>query len=54
MDGYFFEELDIMGSFTYEQAEDALRVNVKPKAAEMHNALTYDFDELTKDSAWSN
>ena len=33
------------GAFTYKQDEDALRVNVKPQTAEMHNALTYDFDE---------
>ena len=39
------------GSFTYNQAEDALRVTVKPQTAEMHNALTYDFDELKPDSA---
>ncbi|MCU1270435.1 MAG: hypothetical protein JWN74_1729 [Acidobacteriaceae bacterium] len=39
------------GSFTYDQAEDALRVNVKPKAADMHDALTYDFDQLQSDSA---
>jgi tetratricopeptide (TPR) repeat protein len=39
------------GAFTYDQAEDALRVNVKPQAAEMHNALTYDFDQLTASSA---
>jgi tetratricopeptide (TPR) repeat protein len=39
------------GSFTYEQAEDALRVNVKQQAAEMHDALTYDFDQLKPDSA---
>jgi tetratricopeptide (TPR) repeat protein len=39
------------GAFTYDQAEDALRVNVKPKPAEMHNALTYDFDQLKPDSA---
>jgi tetratricopeptide (TPR) repeat protein len=39
------------GAFTYDQAEDALRVTVKPKAADMHNALTYDFDELQPDSA---
>ncbi len=39
------------GSFTYEQAEDALRVNVKPKPADMHNALTFVFDELQPDSA---
>jgi hypothetical protein len=39
------------GSFTYDPAEDALRVNVKPEAADMHNALTYDFDQLQPDSA---
>ncbi len=39
------------GSFTYDQAEDALRVTVKPKAADLHNALTYEFDQLQPDSA---
>ena len=39
------------GSFTYDEKEDALRVTVKPKAADIHNALTYDFDDLQKDSA---
>ena len=39
------------GSFTYDQAEDALRVNVKPATVDMHNALTYDFDQLTPNSA---
>jgi len=39
------------GAFTYDQAEDALRVTVKPKAADMHNALTYDFDQLQPNSA---
>jgi tetratricopeptide (TPR) repeat protein len=39
------------GAFTYDQAEDALRVTVKPQAADMHNALTYDFDQLKPDSA---
>jgi len=39
------------GSFTYDEKEDALRVTVKPKTADMHNALTYDFDDLRKDSA---
>ena len=47
------------GSFTYDQAEDALRVNVKPRATEMHNALTYDFDDVQPESAvvvlqWEN
>jgi tetratricopeptide (TPR) repeat protein len=38
------------GSFTYNQAEDALRVTVKPQPAEFHDALTYDFDDLKPDS----
>src|SRR6266478_4662711 len=38
------------GSFTYKQEEDALRVNVKPQTAELHDALTYDFDEVKPDS----
>src|SRR5450631_1958520 len=33
------------GAFTYDQAEDALRVNVKPVAADLHNAVTYNFDQ---------
>jgi tetratricopeptide (TPR) repeat protein len=39
------------GSFSYKQAEDALRVTVKPEAAEFHDALAYDFDQLKPDSA---
>ena len=39
------------GSFSYDQKEDALRVTVKPGPAEMHEALTYDFDDLQPDSA---
>src|SRR6266550_1871888 len=39
------------GAFSYNEAEDALRVSIKPQAAEMHNALTYDFDQLQPDSA---
>jgi len=39
------------GSFTYKQEEDALRVAVRPQPADMHNALTYDFDKLTPTSA---
>lgn len=38
------------GSFTYDEKEDALRVNVKPQPADMHEALTYDFDEVKPDS----
>src|ERR1700677_412648 len=39
------------GSFTYDQSEDALRVTVKPTTTDLHNALTYDFDQLQPDSA---
>ena len=39
------------GSFTYNPAEDALRVTVKPVASAMHDAMTFDFDQLQPDSA---
>jgi len=39
------------GSFTYKRDEDALRVEVKPALSEMHEALTYDFDDVQPDSA---
>jgi hypothetical protein len=38
------------GSFTYKQDEDALRVAVEPQTSEMHEALTYDFDQMTPNS----
>jgi len=38
------------GSFTYKESEDALRVTVKPQASDMHEALTYDFDDVKPDS----
>ena len=39
------------GSFTYKQEEDAIRVDVKPRAAEFHEALTYNFEDVKPDSA---
>lgn len=33
------------GSFTYDKSEDALRVTVKPRQIENHEALTYEFDD---------
>ena len=33
------------GSFSYDEKEDALRVTVKSHPDEMHEALTYDFDD---------
>jgi predicted Zn-dependent protease len=38
------------GSFSYDPAEDALRVTVKAVPSEFHEALTYDFDEPKEDS----
>ncbi len=38
------------GSFTYDQAEDALRVNVTPQPAENQDALSYTFSDPGPDS----
>ncbi|HLW89144.1 MAG TPA: DUF2911 domain-containing protein [Terriglobales bacterium] len=39
------------GSFTYKEADDALRVTVKPQSADFREALTYDFDTVDANSA---
>ena len=38
------------GSYTYSQAEDALRVTVKPRPNEMEEALVYEFEDPKADS----
>ena len=38
------------GSYTYNQSEDALRVDVKPHPIEMEEALEYEFEGLKPDS----
>lgn len=38
------------GSYTYSQAEDAMRVSVKPRENEMEEALEYEFEDLKPDS----
>jgi tetratricopeptide (TPR) repeat protein len=38
------------GSYTYNQSEDALRVDVKPHPTEMEEALEYEFEDLKSDS----
>jgi tetratricopeptide (TPR) repeat protein len=38
------------GSYSYSQAEDALRVTVKPRPNEMEEALEYEFEDLKPDS----
>ena len=47
----FSKDSHSWGSFTYDKAADALRVTVKPQAAEFHEALAYDFDDVKPDSA---
>ena len=39
------------GSFSYDEKEDALRVTVKPRAAEFRESLAYTFDDIKPDSA---
>lgn len=39
------------GSFTYNPAEDALRLTVKPHTIPNREALTYEFDQITPTSA---
>jgi hypothetical protein len=39
------------GSFSYDKAEDALRVKVTPKEAAFREELTYEFTELKDDGA---
>jgi hypothetical protein len=38
------------GSYTYNQSEDALRVDVKPRPNEMEEALEFEFEDLKADS----
>jgi tetratricopeptide (TPR) repeat protein len=39
------------GSFTYKESEDALRINVKPQATELREALVYEIDQPAENSA---
>ena len=39
------------GSFSYDEKEDALRVQVKPHEAEFRESLAYTFDDIKPDSA---
>jgi hypothetical protein len=47
----FSKDAAAWGSFSYKKDDDALRVTVKPQAAESHDALAYDFDDVKADSA---
>jgi len=46
----FSRESGAWGSFSYDAAEDAARVAVKPEAASFQERLSYSFDEPTRDS----
>lgn len=56
----FNSEAEQWGSYSYEQAKDALRVTVKPRRSEHpHELLTFAFPRVTADSAevvlaWEN
>jgi tetratricopeptide (TPR) repeat protein len=39
------------GSFGYDPAEDALRIQIQPQPSEFHEALVYEFNELAPNSA---
>jgi len=51
VDDHLLEEFDFLGSFSYDEKEDALRVTTKPQAAESFEVLTYVFDDVKPDSA---
>ena len=46
----FSKMADAWGSYTYKLEEDALRVTVTPRPAEMEEALEYEFEDLKADS----
>src|SRR5262249_37036371 len=45
----FSKQANDWGSFSYDPKDDALRVTVKPQAADTRDALTYDFDDPMPD-----
>jgi hypothetical protein len=47
----FSKKNDAWGSFTYDQAEDALRITVTPAQAPHEEWLTFGFDDLAGTSA---
>ena len=47
----FNKVADQWGMYTYKEAEDALRITVKPRPAPFTEWLTFGFPELTPDSA---
>ena len=50
----FSKDNDKWGSFSYDEKKDALRVKVAPVKAPMQETLTYEFDDVTANSARVN
>ena len=46
----FSKMAEAWGSYTYDEKEDALRVEVKPREGPMEEALEFEFEELKPDS----
>jgi hypothetical protein len=46
----FSKRANSWGSYSYDPAEDALRVTVKPQTTDMRDALTYDFEDPMPDT----
>jgi Protein of unknown function (DUF2911) len=47
----FSKDAQLWGAFDYKQEHDALRVQVKPAAAEFQERMSFDFTDLTDTSA---
>ena len=47
----FNEQPEQWGAFNYEEGQDALRVEVTPEEAPLHEMLTFSFEEVTDSSA---
>jgi hypothetical protein len=47
----FSKDANEWGAFSYKEADDALRIQVKPQPAELRERMAFDFDDVTDTSA---
>jgi Protein of unknown function (DUF2911) len=47
----FSKDANEWGAFSYKEADDALRIQVKPQPAEFRERMAFDFDDVTDTSA---
>jgi len=47
----FSKDANEWGAFSYKQADDALRIQVKPQPAEFRERMAFDFDDVTDTTA---